>query len=151
MSAIDTIKDRLVLFREERGELSSRIIAGCLIGALLAGAYVTGKRVERQWWRTEIAAKSAAVKTIMSRLADDAPDFDARLIAEWSRDHADKLEEAERRLKGAKHDAESWRAEYANARDDRPRCSIPADCLRDGSRSGPSAGGAEGGPVPSRP
>jgi len=137
MSMLDGVKDRIVVFRDAHGDLVARVLAGCMIGAVLGGAYVTGKRVERQWWRSEIAAKSAAVKTIMGRLAADAPGYDERLIAEWSREHAETLRAAERALEEARTAARS-------APPDDPCRPVPAHCLLGGSRGGPAAGPAAG-------
>lgn len=120
------IRDRLVVFRDERGDLLSKIIAGVIILACLAGAYFTGKRVERQWWRAQIAAKSAAANNIMSKLDQDAPDHDERLITEWSRHEVEQLRAAERALEDASRQAKSRPA----ASSDDPCRPMPAHCLR---------------------
>lgn len=121
MSAIDNIRDRLVILRDDHGGTASKMIAGGLVLAVVAGAYMTGKRVERQWWRTEIAARSAAVKSIMGQLDQEAPDFDERLIKEWSREHVEPLRAAERRL----HEAQNRPPAAAE-----PSCLLPARCLQ---------------------
>ncbi len=126
MQALNDIRDRLVVLKEERGDLLSRIIAGVLIVACLAGAYMTGRRVERQWWRSEIAAKSATANNIMSKLDAEAPDHDERLIKEWVSHDLDTLRAAERRLAEAARAAQSKPAE---APDD-PCKPLPAHCLR---------------------
>lgn len=127
MPSLNDVKDRLVIFRDERGETTSKIIAGGLVIACLAGAYLTGKRVERQWWRSEIASKSQAVRTIMGKLSEDAPDFDERLIQEWSREHVEPLKDAERKLAEAHKQAQSRPQETVG----RDACTLPAHCLRD--------------------
>ncbi len=125
MQALNDIKDRLLVFRDHRGEVTSKIIAGVPVAACLAGTYMTGKRVERQWWRNEIAAKSAAANNIMRQLDIEATDADAKLIAAWVKDHDEQLRTAEARLSAAKREAES-RPPSAPV----DRCSLPADCLR---------------------
>lgn len=67
------------------GDLARRLVEPALWGlaavALLVGAYHMGKRAERVWWRTELAAKTAAVKSAMDRAGVLAEVEDARLIA----------------------------------------------------------------------
>lgn len=121
------IRDRLVILKDDHGAILSKIIAGGIIASCLAGAYLTGKRVERQWWRSEIASKSQAVRTIMGKLSEDAPDFDERLIQEWSRERVEPLKDAERKLAEAHKQAQSRPQETVG----RDACTLPAHCLRD--------------------
>lgn len=123
---IADIRDRVVVFRDERGAILSKITAGVIILACLAGAYLTGKRAERQWWRAQIAAKSAAANNIMSKLDQEAPDHDERLITEWSRYEVEHLRAAERALEDASRQAKSRPAASA----DDPCRPMPAHCLR---------------------
>lgn len=74
---------------------------GMVVLALLLFAglmFYAGKKVERLWWRAQIAEKSAAVKSVMQQLDHEAPDLDERLIRTWVADHADQLRKAEGRL-----------------------------------------------------
>lgn len=123
---IADIRDRVVVFRDERGAILSKITAGVIILACLAGAYLTGKRVERQWWRSQIAEKSAAANNIMSKLDIEAPDHDERLIKEWSRHEVDSLRAAERAVEDARRRAQS----QPPAAPDDPCHPMPAHCLR---------------------
>jgi hypothetical protein len=126
MQRLNDIRDRLVIFRDERGAILSKILAGGLVIACLAGAYLTGKRVERQWWRSQIAEKSAAANNIMSKLDIEAPDHDERLIKEWSRHEVDSLRAAERAVEDARRRAQS----QPPAAPDDPCHPMPAHCLR---------------------
>ena len=126
MSAIDNIRDRLVILKDDHGSLASKLIAGGLALVVVAGAYMTGKRVERQWWRSQIAEKSAAANNIMSKLDQEAPDHDERLIKEWSRHEVDTLRAAERAVEEAKRRALS----QPPAAPDDPCRPMPAHCLR---------------------
>ena len=121
MPSVSDLRDRLVILKDDHGGIASKLIACGLAVAVVAGAYMTGKRVERQWWRTEIAARSAAVKSIMGQLDQEAPDFDERLIKEWSRENVEPLRAAERRL----HEAQN-RPPAATE----PSCLLPARCLQ---------------------
>lgn len=107
--------------------LVRNLIAGGCIVAVLALTFYAGKRVERSWWRTEIAAKSAAAKTVMTQLGREAPDLDARLTAALGDDLA-RLSDAERKLA----DLSKPRPAQAPSAPALPvdRCTLPADCLR---------------------
>lgn len=115
-----------MLFRDERGAILSKIIAGVIILACLAGVYLTGKRVERQWWRSQIAEKSAAANNIMSKLDQEAPNFDERLIREWVSHDVETLRAAERAVEEAKRKAQS----QPPAAPDDPCRPMPAHCMR---------------------
>jgi len=104
--------------------LVRNLIAGGCIVACLALVFYAGKRVERSWWRNEIAAKSAAAKTVMTQLGHDAPELDARLTAALGDDLA-KLAEAERLLTEARR-PKPTPAPSAPV----DRCRLPAECLR---------------------
>jgi len=85
----------------------SKLVEVALVGvigaALLVGAYQHGKHTERKWWRSELAAKSEAVKATIARLGTEAEDLDVALIREIEGAHA-KLEDAEstiRRIKAS--------------------------------------------------
>lgn len=120
------IRDRLVILKDDHGAILSKIIAGGIIASCLAGAYLTGKRVERQWWRSQIAEKSATANNIMSKLDQEAPDFDERLIKEWVSHDIDALRSAERAVAEAARVARS----APPAAPDDPCRPMPAHCLR---------------------
>lgn len=80
-----------------------------LIMCFVAGVlFYAGKRVERSWWRAQIAAKSAAANQILTQLGTEAPDLDERMIREFSNEIA-QLRSAERRLADATREAERTR------------------------------------------
>lgn len=62
--------------------------------SLVIGSYQAGKLKERQWWRAEIATKSASVRAAIAKLDADAEDFDATLVRLIGEDDA-KLRSAE--------------------------------------------------------
>lgn len=106
-------------------------IAYVLIGAVLivGTLYITyrvGRTVERSWWRSEIAAKSAAAKTVMTQLGHDAPELDARLTAALG-DDRERLARAERMLREVQARPQPRPQADAPADPCRP---LPAQCLR---------------------
>lgn len=123
MPSLNEIRDRIAVVRYDPPAVGYKQMGVVIIALVLfaAGAFVAGKKVERQWWRNQIAAKSQAVATIMGKLAEDAPDYDERLIKEWSRENVEALRAAERRLSEIQRQAPA---------DPRAACSLPAHCLR---------------------
>lgn len=75
-----------------------RIVESCLAIAvvlvLCALSYQAGRKSRDQWWRGELAAKSAAVRATMSRITVEAEGYDARLLQTIEADRA-KLSEHE--------------------------------------------------------
>lgn len=94
--------------------------------SLIIGAYHAGKLKERQWWRAEIATKSASVRAAIAKLDADAEDFDATLVRLIGEDDA-KLAEAEKSVAAP--------APPAVADPGDPCRPVPAHCVR---RQGPS-------------
>lgn len=123
MPSLNDIRQRIEVVRYDPPAVGYKQMGVVIIALVLfaAGAFFAGKKVERQWWRTEIAARSAAVKSIMGQLDQEAPDFDERLIKEWSRENVEPLRAAERRL----HEAQN-RPPAATE----PSCLLPARCLQ---------------------
>lgn len=109
-------------------KLIEPLLWGMAAGALLYGAFDIGQRVERKWWRAELAAKSAAVQATMSKIGAEAEGLDASLLRTIEGDRA-KLEDAEstiRKLQDRKVPV------APPAPPDDPCRPVPAQCLRRG-------------------
>lgn len=103
--------------------MAKRIVEVFLAVLLMAGAFHVGQRWERKWWRTEIAQKSSRVQAAMTKLNQDAADFDATLI-ELIGDADAKLTAAETAV-----DVHNSSPPPATAPDSECR-PIPSHCLR---------------------
>lgn len=66
-------------------------------GALVVGAYAAGRRVEREWWRGQLAERSAAVREVVGRLGAEAEDLDRALLSAVEGTNA-KLGDAESKI-----------------------------------------------------
>lgn len=109
-------------------KLIEPLLWGLAAAALLYGAFEIGQRVERKWWRSELAAKSAAVQATMSKLGAEAEGLDVSLLRTIEGDRA-KLEDAEATIRTLQ--ARKPQVAPAMAPDD-PCRPVPAQCLRRG-------------------
>ena len=104
--------------------MTKRLVEVFLAVLLMAGAFHVGQRYERKWWRTEIAQQSSRVQAAMTKMNQDAAEFDATLVKMIGESDA-KLDEFEALVEG--HNTSS--PPPAVAHDDLCR-PIPAHCLR---------------------
>lgn len=119
----------------------SRLVEIALVGllgaSLVIGAYVAGKRVERTWWRTELAARNTAVKAVIEQVGHEAENLDEQLVALIGGEHAklatEEGEVAKRNL-----------APAAQSKPGDPCQPVAAQCLRRGAGGAAAAGGAAG-------
>ena len=120
-------------------KLAELALYGLIGGSLIAGAFVygdqTGVARERAWWRAELAAKSGAVKELITRLGMEAEGLDVALIREIGGVNA-KLEDAESTITRIRERG----APLPLAPDD-PCRPVPAICLQ---RTGPGGDRARG-------
>ena len=124
-----------------------RLIEAALIaalgGALVVGAYQAGRTKERDWWRAEIAAKSARVQEAIKKLATDSAEFDATLLQMIGDDDA-KLAAAEARIAELSKQGQPPVAPAVVDPGD-PCRPVPASCLRrSGQGDRPARGSASG-------
>ncbi len=109
--------------------------------SLVVGAYHAGKLKEREWWRTEIAAKSSRVQAAMKKMDADADEFDAVLIRMIGDDDA-KLADLEAKVAAVPAALPATPGAADTGDVCRP---VPAHCLRrQGPGDHPARGAASG-------
>jgi hypothetical protein len=120
--------------------IAELMVVACIAGALLVAAFQLGRLSERQWWRSELAMKSASVKATMKRLGLEAEGLDRSLLRDIGGDRA-RLEDAEAEVRSLAKKLDEARKAALQAPPDPAQARAsgddackpqPARCLRPG-------------------
>ena len=105
------------------------ICAVVAVGAVVLGSYKAGQTHERDWWRRELAEKSAVVAQTIQRAGAEAENLDDQLVSAIRNADA-QLSDAERIVRDQANTITRLSRVSAPTAPDDPCRPVPAQCLR---------------------